>query len=105
VVAEVLGANVEQRFLGNSGLSVSVLSLGTMTIGGVDRFQYMGTQGVAEARRMLDLGADAGVTVIDTADLYSFGASEEALGEVLQGRRQNFVLVSKAFMRMAKGRA
>ena len=94
---------MEQRFLGNSGLSVSVLSLGTMTIGGVDRFQYMGTQGVAEARRMIDLCEEAGVTVIDTADLYSFGASEEVLGEVLQGRRQNFVLVSKVFMRMAKG--
>lgn len=94
---------MEQRFLGKSGLSVSVLSLGTMTIGGVDRFKHMGTQGVAEARRMIDLSAEAGVTLIDTADMYSFGASEEVLGEVLQGRRQQFVLCSKAFMRMGPG--
>lgn len=94
---------MEQRFLGNSGLSVSVLSLGTMTIGGVDRFQHMGTQGLAEAKRMIDLSAEAGVTVIDTADMYSFGASEEILGQALEGRRQQFVLVSKAFMRMGNG--
>src|SRR5262245_54555862 len=94
---------MEQRFLGKSGLSVSVLSLGTMTIGGKDRFQYMGTQGVAEARRIIDLATEAGVTLIDTADLYSFGASEEVLGEVLHGQRQKFVLVSKVFMRMAPG--
>jgi aryl-alcohol dehydrogenase-like predicted oxidoreductase len=51
----------------------------------------------------LDLCADAGLTVIDTADLYSFGTAEEVLGEALQGRREQFVLVTKAFMRMGPG--
>jgi aryl-alcohol dehydrogenase-like predicted oxidoreductase len=74
-----------------------------MTIGGRDRFQHMGTLGAAEAARMLDICAEAGVTLIDTADMYSFGGAEEILGEVLQGRRQQFVLATKVFMRMGQG--
>jgi aryl-alcohol dehydrogenase-like predicted oxidoreductase len=94
---------MEQRQLGASGLSVSVLSFGTMTVGGRDRFQNMGSLGVNEVSRMLDLCLEAGLTVIDTADLYSFGAAEEVLGEALRGRRDQFVLVTKAFMRMSQG--
>jgi aryl-alcohol dehydrogenase-like predicted oxidoreductase len=94
---------MEQRRFGNSGLSVSVLSLGTMTMGGRDRFGKMGNLGVPETIRFLDVCRDAGVTTIDTADVYSFGASEEILGEALQGRRDEFVLVTKAFMRLANG--
>jgi len=94
---------MEQRLLGSSGLSVSALSFGTMTIGGRDRFQHMGTVGAAEASRMLDICAEAGVNLIDTADMYSFGGAEEILGEVLQGRRQRFVLVTKVFMRVGQG--
>ena len=91
------------RQLGNSGLSVSVLSFGTMTVGGKDRFQNMGNLGVAEVSRMLDLCEAAGLTVIDTADLYSFGAAEEIVGEALKGRRERFVIVTKAFMRVGTG--
>ncbi len=94
---------MEQRLLGKSGLSVSALSFGTMTIGGRDRFQYMGTLGVGETSRMLDICSEAGVTVIDTADMYSFGGSEEVLGEALEGKRQQFAIVSKVFMRVGKG--
>jgi aryl-alcohol dehydrogenase-like predicted oxidoreductase len=94
---------MEQRQLGNSGLSVSVLSFGTMTVGGRDRFLNMGNLGVQETTRMLDLCLDAGVTVVDTADLYSFGAAEEILGEALKGRRHQFVLATKAFMRVGPG--
>ncbi len=93
---------MEHRLLGNSGLSVSVLSFGTMTIGGRDRFGKMGNLGVSEASRMLGLCQDAGLTTIDTADMYSYGASEEILGEALKGRRQQFVLATKAFMRMGQ---
>jgi aryl-alcohol dehydrogenase-like predicted oxidoreductase len=94
---------MELRQLGASGLSVSVLALGTMTVGGRDRFQYMGNLGVAEVSRMLDLCRDAGLTVLDTADLYSLGAAEEVLGEALAGRRDDFVLVTKVFMRIGPG--
>jgi len=94
---------VEQRQLGRSGLSVSVFSLGTMTVGGVDRFRNMGSLGTVEVARMLDLCLDAGMTVLDTADLYSFGAAEEVLGDALKGRRDQFVVVTKAFMRVGPG--
>jgi aryl-alcohol dehydrogenase-like predicted oxidoreductase len=97
---------MEHRQLGSSGLSVSVLSFGTMTVGGRDRFQNMGNLGVAEVARMLDLCEDAGLSVIDTADLYSFGAAEEIVGEALKaqpGRRERFSIVTKAFMRVGPG--
>jgi aryl-alcohol dehydrogenase-like predicted oxidoreductase len=94
---------VEQRFLGNSGLSVSALSFGTMTIGGRDRFAKMGNLGVDDTVRILDRLRDAGVTTLDTADVYSFGGAEEVLGQALKGRRDAFVLVSKAYQRMLPG--
>jgi aryl-alcohol dehydrogenase-like predicted oxidoreductase len=94
---------MEQRQLGRSGLSVSVLSFGTMTVGGRDRFQNMGNLGVDEVTRMLDLCQEAGLTVIDTADLYSFGEAESVLGQALAGRRDKFVIVTKAFMRVGPG--
>jgi aryl-alcohol dehydrogenase-like predicted oxidoreductase len=74
-----------------------------MTIGGRDRFAKMGNLGVSETARILDACRDAGVTTIDTADVYSFGAAEEILGEALAGRRNDFVLATKAFMRMGTG--
>ena len=94
---------MEQRLLGKSGLSVSVLGLGTMTVGDRDRFRNMGTLGVPEVSRMADVCRDAGVTLIDTADLYSFGGAEEVLGEALKGKREQFVICTKAFMRMGPG--
>jgi aryl-alcohol dehydrogenase-like predicted oxidoreductase len=94
---------MEQRRFGNSGLSVSVLSFGTMTIGGRDRFGKMGNLGVAETSRILDVCRENGVTTIDTADAYSFGGAEEILGEALQGRRDDFVLVTKGFTRLGTG--
>src|SRR5918993_1325047 len=94
---------MEQRRFGDSGLSVSVLSFGTMTIGGRERFGKMGNLGVAETARFLDICRDAGVTTIDTADIYSFGGSEEILGEALAGRRHDFVLATKGFNRLGTG--
>src|SRR5215216_3525447 len=94
---------MEQRFLGKSGLSVSVLSFGTMTVGGRHRFRHMGNLGVPETYRMLDMCAEAGVPLVDTADAYSFGGAEEILGEALKGRRAQFLVVSKVFQRMGAG--
>ena len=94
---------MEQRFLGKSGLEVSALTFGTMTIGGRDRFAKMGNLGVDDTIRILDVLKDAGVTTLDTADVYSFGGAEEVLGEALKGRRHEFVLVSKAYQRMFPG--
>jgi aryl-alcohol dehydrogenase-like predicted oxidoreductase len=92
---------MELRRLGNSGLTVSALSFGTMTIGGRgERFSKMGNLGVEETSRILDVLRDAGVTTIDTADAYSSGGAEEILGQALKGQRDDFVLVTKAFTRM-----
>jgi aryl-alcohol dehydrogenase-like predicted oxidoreductase len=94
---------MEQRLLGGSGLSVSVLTFGTMTVGGLDRFSKMGNLGVDDTARILDQCREAGVTSIDTADMYSFGGAEEILGQALRGRRDQFVIATKAFMRMGPG--
>ncbi len=80
-----------------------MLSFGTMTVGGRDRFGKMGSLDVPQTARILDICQEAGLTTIDTANMYSFGGAEEILGEALKGRRDQFVLVSKAFMRVGPG--
>jgi aryl-alcohol dehydrogenase-like predicted oxidoreductase len=92
---------VETRFLGRSGLRVSVLALGTMTFGGVGRFEVMGSQDVPEARELVSMCLDAGVNLFDTADAYSAGRSEEILGEALRGRRERALIATKAHFRMS----
>jgi aryl-alcohol dehydrogenase-like predicted oxidoreductase len=90
---------MQYRQLGRSGLRVSVLSLGTMTFGGEGPFAKVGNTDVAGARRQIDRCIDAGINLIDTADVYSFGRSEEIIGEVLAGRRNSVLLATKARMR------
>jgi aryl-alcohol dehydrogenase-like predicted oxidoreductase len=94
---------MEQRLLGRSGLSVSSLSFGTMTFGGKGRHAAMGALGVEQARRLVDIAIDQGVTLFDTADIYSEGLAEEVLGATLKGRRQNVQIATKAFSRMGAG--
>jgi aryl-alcohol dehydrogenase-like predicted oxidoreductase len=85
---------LEYRLLGGSGLKISTLTLGTMTIGGQGKFAQVGQVGIEETRRLIDACIDAGVNLIDTADVYSNGASEEILGEALGGRRKGEVLLA-----------
>ncbi len=95
---------MEYRLLGRSGLKISTITMGTMTIGGGGKFAQVGNVGVEEARRYVDLCLDAGVNLIDTADIYSTGTCEEILGEVLGGKRKNGVLVAtKARFSMGPG--
>jgi aryl-alcohol dehydrogenase-like predicted oxidoreductase len=94
---------VEYRQLGSSGLRVSSLTLGTMTFGGGGEFANVGNTDVAGARRQIDMCRDAGVNLIDTADVYSAGRSEEIVGEVLAGRREEFLIATKVRMRMGRG--
>src|SRR5215211_3030149 len=94
---------MQYRQLGGSGLRVSVLALGTMTFGGTGKFASVGSTGVEEARRQVDRCLDAGVNLIDTANVYSGGLSEEICGEVLVGRRDQVLLATKARMPMADG--
>lgn len=94
---------MEYRTLGRSGLKVSALTMGTFTFGGTGPFAMVGQQGVAEARRLVDLCIDAGVNLFDTANMYSTGLAEEILGEVLEGRRDDVLITSKARMRIGTG--
>jgi aryl-alcohol dehydrogenase-like predicted oxidoreductase len=94
---------MEYRTLGRSGLRVSVLTLGTMTFGGRGGFAAVGATDVPEARRQIDQCRDAGVNLIDTADVYSGGVSEEIVGEVLEGRRDDFLVATKVRMAMGPG--
>jgi len=82
---------------------VSALSLGTMTFGGRSVFSKVGATDVAGARRQVDLCIEAGVNLFDTANCYSDGLSEEILGEVLEGRRENLLLATKARMVVGSG--
>lgn len=86
---------VEPVQLGACGLKVSRLGLGTMTFGG--------RTDLAEARRIADRALEAGVFHWDTADMYGGGASEELVGELLAGRRQQVVLATKAWASMGPG--
>ena len=94
---------MEYRTLGRSGLKVSALSMGTFTFGGLGPFAMVGTQGVAEARRLVDLNLAHGVNLIDCANMYSAGLAEEILGEVLEGRRGDVLVTTKARMPMGTG--
>jgi aryl-alcohol dehydrogenase-like predicted oxidoreductase len=83
---------------------VSTVTLGTMTMGGKGKFASVGQVGLDEARRQIDLCIDAGVNLIDTADVYSDGASEEIVGEALGGKRKGGVLIAtKARFPMGDG--
>jgi aryl-alcohol dehydrogenase-like predicted oxidoreductase len=95
---------MEYRRLGNSGLKVPVLSLGTGTFGGRgDMFSKWGNSDVAEATRLVDICLDAGLNFFDTADIYSGGASEEILGAAVKGRRDDVLISTKATFTMGPG--
>jgi aryl-alcohol dehydrogenase-like predicted oxidoreductase len=91
------------RTLGHSGLRVSALTLGTMGFGGQGSFKSVGDLGVDDLKRQLDLCLDAGVNLIDTANMYSRGLSEEILGEALVGRRDRLMVATKARFAMGDG--
>jgi len=87
---------MEYRRLGASGLQVPSLSFGTGTFGGRGPlFGAWGNSDAAAARRLVDICLDAGVTLFDTADVYSDGASEEVLGEAIAGRRERLLISTK----------
>jgi aryl-alcohol dehydrogenase-like predicted oxidoreductase len=85
---------MEYRLLGRSGLKISTITMGTMTFGGTGFAKTVGELGVAEARRMIDICIDAGVNLLDTADVYSAGLSEEIIGEIMGGKRKDGVLIT-----------
>src|ERR1700685_1074698 len=77
--------------------------MGTMTFGGAGEFTDVGSTGLVEARRQVDMCLDAGGNLIDTPAVYSGGLSEEIVGEVLDGRRDRALLATKVRMEMGEG--
>lgn len=90
-------AEMKYRRLGRSGLMISELVLGTMNLGR--------PTGKAESIRMINTALDAGINVLDCADVYAGGKSEEFVGEALNQnkRRRQVIVTSKVFMRVGEG--
>ena len=94
---------MEYRQLGRSGLRVSTITLGTMGYGGTGWAKAVGELGVDDAQRQIGLARDAGVNLIDTADVYSEGLSEEIVGKALGSDRDEVLLATKVRMPMGTG--
>ncbi|MEU7143378.1 aldo/keto reductase [Nocardia sp. NPDC046473] len=89
---------MQYRTLGRTGVQVSTLALGAMNFGKVGRT----TQDDATA--LVDTALEAGINLIDTADAYSAGESEEMVGKAIAGRRDDIVLATKAYLPMGEER-
>jgi len=95
---------MEYRTLGGSGFKVPVLSLGTGTFGGgTEFFRAWGATDVADATRLVNVCLDAGLTMFDSADVYSKGVAEEILGQAIKGRRERVIISTKGSFRMGPG--
>jgi aryl-alcohol dehydrogenase-like predicted oxidoreductase len=98
---------VQYRPLGRSGLFVSSLALGTMTWGGANAFwRNIGETDRDGAKRQLRMALEAGVNLVDTADVYSFGGSEELVGQAIADlgvAREDVLVATKARLRMGPG--
>jgi aryl-alcohol dehydrogenase-like predicted oxidoreductase len=90
---------MEYRQLGRSGFNVPVLSFGTGTFGGKGGLSAWGSSDAAEATRLIDICLDHGLTMFDSADIYSGGASEEVLGAAIKGKRNRLLISTKATFR------
>src|SRR5450631_1924800 len=90
---------MKYRKLGNTGLIVSSVALGTMQFGGK---MNMGNLGQEDTTRMVKLALDRGINFIDTADVYSLGESETLVGNALKGVREEMVLATKVRLPMGE---
>jgi aryl-alcohol dehydrogenase-like predicted oxidoreductase len=95
---------MQYQQLGNTGVFVSRLCLGSMTFGGTGTiFQVIGGLPQHDVQTLVDNSIDAGVNFFDTANVYSGGESETMLGKALGSRRKDVVIGSKVFGRMGNG--
>src|SRR5215831_5483789 len=94
---------MEYRQLGRSGFNVPVLTLGTGTFGGKGRLAAWGATDATEATRLIDICLDHGLSMFDSADIYSNGEAEEVLGAAIKGRRDKVLISTKAGFRSGEG--
>lgn len=97
---------MKYNVLGSTGVLVSELCFGTMTFGGSGIWEAIGQQQQAEVNSLLKTAVDAGINFMDTANVYSFGQSEQLLGNGLKQTgidRNNLIIATKVRGRMDKG--
>src|SRR5688500_2326463 len=94
---------MDYRQLGGSGLKVPVLTLGTATFGGSEFFKSWGASGVVEATRLIEVCFEGGLSMFDSADVYSDGRAEEILGQAIKGRRDRVLISTKGTFRFGTG--
>lgn len=97
---------MKYKILGNTGLKVSTLCLGTMNFGGKGFFGYMGQLDQQQADQQIKMAIDAGINFIDTANIYSEGLSETMIGQAIKNlsiNRDDLVLATKVRGSMGKG--
>jgi aryl-alcohol dehydrogenase-like predicted oxidoreductase len=95
---------MEYRRLGHSGLRVPALSFGTATFGGGnDFFKAWGSTDAGGATRLIDVCLDHGISMFDTADVYSNGLAEEILGQAIKGKRDQVLISTKVTFPKGEG--
>ena len=95
---------MEIRRLGRSGLRVPALAFGTATFGGGNEFfKAWGSTDAQAATRLVDLCLDHGVSLFDSADVYSDGLAEQILGEAIRGRRNRLLISTKVTFPLGDG--
>ena len=97
---------MKYNLLGNTGLKVSELCLGTMTFGGKGRFEAIGSLGQDDVDKLVKHSIDAGINFIDTANIYSEGWSEELTGQSIRNlglNRDELVIATKVRGKMGEG--
>ncbi|HET7003003.1 MAG TPA: aldo/keto reductase, partial [Puia sp.] len=97
---------MKYNLLGNTGLKVSELCLGTMTFGGKGRFQVIGNLGQVQVDELTKRAIDGGINFIDTANVYSEGWSEELTGQSIRNlglHRDDLIIATKVRGKMGEG--
>ncbi len=84
------GKNIPKRSLGSSGIAVSAIGLGCMSLSGI-----YGASGDDDGIALIQEALDQGITLLDTSDMYGFGHNEELVGSAIRGRRSEVVLATK----------
>ena len=91
---------MEMRTLGKSGIKVSAIGLGLMSMSGI-----YGNANDEESIRVIHYALDKGINFLDSADMYGWGHNEELLGRALKGRREGVIVATKfGQVKLADGR-